>query len=387
MKESYLSRRVADLKPSGIRKFFDISATMQDVISLGIGEPDFTTPKPILEAGIRSLQQGDTHYTSNAGIFEVRQALAQHLEKLYGVQYDPTSEIILTVGCSEALYLANTALLDPGDEVIIPTPCFVAYQAEVLLAGGVPVEIPCKMENNFDVDPAAIQAAITPRTKLILLSFPNNPTGAVASREKLLEIAKLAEKHDLIIISDEIYDRLVYDHTHVCFPALPDMRPRTILLGGFSKDYAMTGWRIGYIAAPAALIRGMLRVHQYTIMSAPTMAQMAALEALQNGEQHVQAMVSEYDRRRRLIVDGLNHLGLPTFEPHGAFYAFPRVDITGLDEDTFANRLLQEERVAVVPGSAFGAGGEGFVRCSYATSYEKIEEALKRIERFVRKLD
>jgi aminotransferase len=387
MRDSYLSRRVSSLKPSGIRKFFDIAATMQDVISLGIGEPDFTTPKPILEAGIRSMQRGDTHYTSNAGITELRQALADHLQRLYDVAYSPTNEIIITVGGSEALYLACTALLDPGDEVIIPTPCFVAYQAEVLLAGGVPVEIACKMESNFEVDPKAIEAAITPRTRAILLNFPNNPTGAVASRERLLAIACLAEKHDLIVISDEIYDRLVYGWKHVCFSGLPGMHPRTILLGGFSKDYAMTGWRIGYLAAPSDLVRGMLRVHQFTIMSAPTMAQYGALEGLQNGEPYVQEMLTEYDRRRRLIVDGLNHIGLPTFEPHGAFYAFPQVSITGLDEDTFANRLLQEERVAVVPGTAFGAGGEGFVRCSYATSYEKIEEALTRIERFVRTLD
>jgi len=387
MREIYLSERVATLKPSGIRKFFDIAATMKEVISLGIGEPDFTTPQPILEAGIRSLQHGETHYTSNAGIMELRQALSLHLEKLYHVSYDPGSEIIITVGGSEALYLAMTALLDPGDEVIIPTPCFVAYQAEVLLAGGAPVEIGCRMEDNFDLDPTRVEAAVTPRTKAILLSFPNNPTGAVASPETLLEVARIAEEHDLIVISDEIYDRLVYGLPHVCFPALPDMRNRTILLGGFSKDYAMTGWRIGFAAGPVDLIRGMNRVHQYTIMCAPTTAQEAAITALTGGEQFVEEMLTEYDRRRKLIVSGMNHIGLPTFEPHGAFYAFPQVSITGLDDETFANRLLQEEQVAVVPGSAFGAAGAGFVRCSYATSYEKIEEALRRIDRFVRKLD
>ena len=387
MRETYLSERVATLKPSGIRKFFDIAATMKDVISLGIGEPDFTTPKPILEAGIRSLHNGRTHYTSNAGIMELRQALSLHIDKLYHVSYDPDSEIVITVGGSEALYLAMTALLNPGDEVIIQTPCFVSYQAEVLLAGGVPVEIACRMENNFDLDPALIEAAVTPRTKAILLSFPNNPTGAVASRATLLAVARIAEEHDLIVISDEIYDRLVYGLPHVCFPSLPNMRKRTILLGGFSKDYAMTGWRIGFAAGPVDLIRAMIRVHQYTIMCAPTTAQEAAVIALTDSEQFVQDMITEYDRRRKLIVGGLNHLGLPTFEPHGAFYAFPQVSITGLDDETFANRLLQEEHVAVVPGSAFGAGGAGFVRCSYATSYEKIEEALKRIERFVRKLD
>ncbi len=387
MRENYLSERVATLKPSGIRKFFDIAATMKEVISLGIGEPDFTTPRPILEAGIRSLQHGETHYTSNAGIMELRQALSLHLEKLYQVSYDPASEIIITVGGSEALYLAMTTLLDPGDEVIIPTPCFVSYQAEVLLAGGTPVEIACSMQDNFDLDPKKVAAAVTPRTKAILLSFPNNPTGAVASRATLLEVARIAEEHDLIVISDEIYDRLVYGLPHVCFPALPNMRKRTILLGGFSKDYAMTGWRIGFAAGPVDLIRGMHRVHQYTIMCAPTTAQEAAVIALTNAEPFVQEMITEYDRRRKLIVSGMNQIGLPTFEPHGAFYAFPQVSITGLDDETFANRLLQEEHVAVVPGSAFGAGGEGFVRCSYATSYEKIEEALRRIDRFVRKLD
>jgi aminotransferase len=387
MRETYLSERVATLKPSGIRKFFDIAATMNEVISLGIGEPDFTTPRPILEAGIRSLQNGKTHYTSNAGLIELRQALSMHLEKLYHVSYDPGTEVVVTVGGSEALYMAMTALLNPGDEVIVQTPCFVSYQAEVLLAGGVPVEIACRIENNFDLDPVEIEAAVTPRTKAILISFPNNPTGAVASRATLLELARIAEEHDLIIISDEIYDQLVYGVPHICFPTLPDMRKRTILLGGFSKDYAMTGWRIGFAAGPAEFVRAMNIVHQFTIMCAPTTAQEAAVIALTESEKFVQDMITEYNRRRQLIVGGLNHLGLPTFEPHGAFYAFPQVSITGLDDETFANRLLQEEHVAVVPGSVFGAGGAGFVRCSYATSYEKIEEALKRIERFVRKLD
>jgi aminotransferase len=386
MRDTYLSQRVENLKPSGIRKFFDIVATMHDVISLGIGEPDFTTPRPILEAGIRSLQNGDTHYTSNAGILELRQALTDHLQRLYGVAYDPASEVVITVGGSEALYLSATALLDEGDEVIVLTPCFVAYQAEVLLAGGVPVEVACRLENNFDVDPDEIRAAITPRTKAILIGFPSNPTGAVASRECLLEIASMAEEHDLIVISDEIYDQLVYGVEQVCFSTLPGMRDRTILLGGFSKDYAMTGWRIGHAAAPEHIMRGMMRIHQYSLMCSSTVAQKAAYEALLNGEPYVHQMVAEYDRRRRLIVDGLNAIGLKTFEPRGAFYAFPQVSGTGLDEETFANRLLQEERVAVVPGSAFGKGGEGFVRCSYATSYDRIEEALVRIERFVKRI-
>lgn len=380
----YLSNRVAGLKPSGIRKFFDIAATMKDVISLGIGEPDFTTPRQILEAGMRSLQSGETHYTSNAGKLELREAITDNLKRLYGVQYDPLTEVIATVGVSEALYLAMTALLNPGDEVIIPTPCFVSYQAEVILAGGVPVEIPSRIENNFQLDPDQVKAAITPRTKVIFIGYPNNPTGAVATRSTLSQVAKIAEEHDLVLISDEIYDRLVYDFQHVCVPALDEsIKRRTVLLGGMSKDYAMTGWRIGYAAGPEHIIKGLVRVHQYTIMSAPTNAQDASVEALRHGEAQVQEMVAEYDRRRRLIVGGLNKLGLTTFEPRGAFYAFPKITASGMDDETFAEKLLHEEHVAVVPGNAFGSGGEGFVRCSYATSYEKIEEALRRMEKFM----
>ena len=380
----YLSQRVAGLKPSGIRRFFAIAATMKDVISLGVGEPDFTTPKPILEAGVRSLRAGETHYTSNAGKLELRQAVADHLKQLYGVQYDPVTEILITVGVSEALYLAMNALLDPGDEVIIPTPCFVSFQAEVTLAGGVPVEIPSRVEDNFQLDPERVRAAITPRTKVIFVAYPNNPTGAVAAREVLLEVAKIAEEHDLILLSDEIYDRLVYNHQHVCVPGLgEDIKKRTVLMGGFSKDYAMTGWRLGYAAGPEHIIMGLTRIHQYTIMSASTTAQDAALEALTGGEKYVREMVAEYDRRRRLIVDGFNRLGLTTFEPHGAFYAFPNVTASGMDDETFAETLLREEQVAVVTGNAFGPGGEGFARCCYATAYEQIEEALHRMEKFM----
>ena len=386
MANHYLSRRVSSVKPSGIRKFFDIAATMKDVISLGIGEPDFTTPEPILQAGIRALEHGETHYTSNLGILPLRQALAAHLEQLYGVNYNPENEIIITVGGSEALNLAAIALLDPGDEVLIPTPCFVSYQAAVISAGGVAVEIPCTLENNFDINPDDFRKAITPHTKAILIGFPNNPTGAVASRESLLEIAKIAEEHDLIVISDEIYDRLVYGVKHICFPSLPGTRNRTLLLGGFSKDYAMTGWRIGFAIGPAEIIKGLHSVHQYMVMSAPTMSQYAALEALLHGEPFVEQMVAEYDRRRKLLVNGFNQIGLPTFEPKGAFYAFPHVAVTGLDDDTFSNRLLQEEHVAVVPGNAFGLGGEGFVRTCYATGYDLLEEALERIERFVNRI-
>jgi aminotransferase len=377
---------VAGLKPSGIRKFFDIAATMKDVIPLGIGEPDFTTPKPILEAGIRSLQNGETHYTSNHGKLELRQALVDNLKRLYGVSYDPLGEIVVTVGVSEALYLAMTAILDPGDEVIIPTPCFVAYQPEVIMAGGVPVEIPSRLANDFMVDPADIRKAITPRTKVIFIGYPSNPTGAVATREVMLEIAKIAEEHDLLVVSDEIYDRLVYDFKHVCFPALDEsLKRRTILLGGFSKGYAMTGWRIGFAAGPADIINGLVRIHQYSIMSAPTTAQDAAIEALASGEQHVQDMVAEYNRRRRLVVDGFNRLGLRTFEPRGAFYAFPNIQSSCMNDETFAEKLLREEKVAVVPGNAFGPGGDGFVRVCYATAYEKIEEALHRLEKFMKR--
>ncbi|MBI3173506.1 MAG: aminotransferase class I/II-fold pyridoxal phosphate-dependent enzyme [Chloroflexi bacterium] len=379
-----LSKRVAGLKPSGIRKFFDIAATMKDVISLGIGEPDFTTPKPILDAGIRSLQNGETHYTSNWGKMELRQAIADNLQKLYGVKYDPATEVVATVGVSEALYLTFTAILDPGDEVIIPTPCFVSYQAEVILAGGVPVEVPARLENQFMIDPADIRKAITPRTKCIFIGYPSNPTGAVATREVMLEIAKIAEERDLLVVSDEIYDRLVYDFDHVCFPSLGEsLKQRTVLLGGFSKDYAMTGWRIGYACGPADIIQGLVRIHQYTIMSAPTTAQDAALEALKSGNSYVEEMVAEYNRRRKLLVAGLNRLGLSTFEPRGAFYTFPNIKASGMDDETFAESLLKEEGVAVVPGNAFGPGGDGFVRACYATEYSKIEEALHRMERFM----
>jgi aminotransferase len=381
----FVSRRVQSIPPSGIRKFFDIAATMSDVISLGIGEPDFVTPEPILRAGIASLQRGDTHYTSNSGIFELRQAISTHLERLYGVSYDPEHEIVITVGVSEALYLALNAVLDPGDEFIVPEPCFVSYTPEVALAGGMPVTVPTHVQDGFQVTGPAIESVVTPRTKGILIGYPNNPTGAVMSRERLLEVAGVAEKHDLVVISDEIYDQLVYGVEHICFASLPGMRERTITLGGFSKDYAMTGWRIGYAAAPPDLLAAMRKIHQYTIMSAPTTAQVAALAALEAGQPFVEEMRAEYNRRRRLIVDGLNQLGLQTFDPHGAFYAFPSVAASGMDDETFAEKLLQEERVAVIPGRAFGPSGVGFVRCSYATAYEKIEQALERIGRFMRR--
>jgi len=385
MSQKYLASRIVNLKPSGIRKFFDIVATMTDVISLGIGEPDFDTPDPIIQAGIQALQRGATHYTSNLGLYELREKISEHLEQRYGLHYDPATEIIITVGVSEALYLAATAILNPGEEVIIPTPCFISYQAEVIMAGGKAVEVPTCVEDQFIPRKAALEAAVTPLTKAILFGYPSNPTGSVPTREALVDIARVAEEHDLVVISDEIYDQLVYGVPHISFPSIPGMKERTILLGGFSKNYAMTGWRIGYAAAPAELLKGLVRIHQYTIMSAPTVAQKAALEALTGGAPHVEAMREEYNRRRKLIVNGLNELGLPTFEPRGAFYAFPNVAVTGMDDETFAQKLLEEERVAVVPGSAFGAGGEGFVRCSYATAYPQIEEALQRIYRFVQR--
>lgn len=382
---NFISHKVARTPPSGIRKFFDIAATMKNVISLGIGEPDFVTPEPILREGIASLKRGETRYTSNSGTIELRTALSEHLARLYGVRYSPETEILITVGVSEALYLAMTAVIDPGDEVIIPEPCFVSYAPEVTFAGGMPVMVPTRVEDDFRVTAATIQEAITPKTKAILLGYPNNPTGAVMTREIMQEIAGLAEVHDLLLISDEIYDRLVYGVQHTCVPGLPGMRDRTILLGGFSKDYAMTGWRLGYACANPELLAAMRKVHQYTIMSAPTMAQAAGIVALEAGNKYVEQMRDEYDRRRRLIVDGFNTLGLDCFEPRGAFYAFPSIAASGMSSDGFAMRLLEEEEVAVVPGEAFGPSGEGFVRASYATDYEKIEEALNRIESFMRR--
>lgn len=380
---NFVSDRVQSIPPSGIRKFFDISATMKDVISLGIGEPDFVTPDPILRAGIEALKDGHTHYTSNSGTIELRQAIARYLQQLYGIDYHPETEILVTVGVSEALYLVMNTVLNPGDEVIVPQPCFVSYTPEVVFAGGVPVIINTRAENSFQVTGAEIEAAITPKTKAILIGYPNNPTGAIMPRDRLSELAVVAEKHDLLVISDEIYDRLVYGIEHTHFASLPGMRPRTVVLGGFSKSHAMTGWRLGYAVGPTDILAGMRKVHQYTIMSAPTTAQIAVAATLDSAEEEVEKMRVEYDRRRRLIVSGFNELGLTCFEPQGAFYAFPNVAVSGLDENTFAETLLREEQVAVIPGSAFGDSGTGFVRACYATSYEKIEEALERMRRFL----
>jgi aminotransferase len=383
--ERALAERVRAVPPSGIRRFFDILATMDDVISLGVGEPDFDTPERIVAAGVRSLHNGRTHYTSNYGTIELRRALADHLERRYGVAYDPATELLITVGASEAVDLALRATCDPGDEVVLHEPSYVAYVPAIVFAGGVVRTVATRLEDDFALDPAAVEAAITPRTKALFLGYPCNPTGAVLPDDVQEAIADIARRHDLLVYSDEIYDRLAYGtYRHRPFSALPGMRDRTILMGGFSKAYAMTGWRVGWLAAPAGILEGIVKVHQYGIMSAGTTAQDAALEALLNGEADVERMVAEYDRRRRLVVDGLNAIGLRTFEPRGAFYAFPEVtSATGLSSEDFAQGLLQEERVAVVPGSAFGASGEGHVRACYATSYEQLEEALARIGRFV----
>ncbi len=382
--EGALARRVLDVPPSGIRRFFDIAATMHDVISLGIGEPDFDTPSDIVEAGVASLRAGRTHYSSNYGTRELRQHLSEHLATLYGVRYDPDREIIITVGASEAVDIAVRATVDPGDEVILHEPSYVAYTPAIVFAGGVPAFVPTRIEDDFALDPDAVEAAIGPRTRAIFLGYPCNPTGAVLPDDVQDRIAEIAVRHDLLVYSDEIYDRLVYGgHRHRAMIALPGMRERTILMGGFSKAYAMTGWRVGWLCAPAPLTEGIVKVHQYAIMSAPTTAQDAAVHALKHGEDDVARMRAEYDRRRRVIVDGFNAIGLTTFEPRGAFYAFPRISSTGLDSETFAMRLLEEEKVAVVPGNAFGPSGEGHVRACYATSEESIREAIRRMARFV----
>jgi aminotransferase len=382
--ERALAERVRVVPPSGIRKFFDILATMDDVISLGVGEPDFDTPPSIVEAGIASLRRGRTHYTSNYGTIELRRALADHLERRYGVRYDPTKEILITVGASEAVDLALRATCDPGDEVVLHEPSYVAYVPAVVFAGGTVRHVATRLEDDFALDPAAVEAAITPRTKALFLGYPCNPTGAVLPADVQDELAAIAVRHDLLVYSDEIYDRLAYGtYRHRAMSALPGMRERTILMGGFSKAYAMTGWRVGWLCAPAPILEGIVKVHQYGIMSAPTTAQDAALEALLNGEAEVERMREAYDRRRRLLVDGFNAIGLRTFEPRGAFYAFPQITSTGLDSETFAGRLLEEEHVAVVPGGAFGPSGEGHVRACYATSEDELREALVRIGRFV----
>ncbi|HEX6551824.1 MAG TPA: aminotransferase class I/II-fold pyridoxal phosphate-dependent enzyme [Ktedonobacteraceae bacterium] len=385
LRREVLSQRVRQVKPSGIRKFFDIINTMPDVISLGVGEPDFVTPVHIRQAGIRSIELGHTRYTSNYGMLALREELAAMLHRRYGLTYDPKSELLVTVGVSEGVDLAMRTIIDPGDEVISPDPGYVAYEADVIFAGGVPVTVPTYAKYEFAVRASEIASAITPRTKMILLGNPNNPTGAVIPQAELEGIAKLAIEHDLIVAIDEVYSRLVYDHEHRSIASLPGMRERTILLDGFSKAYAMTGWRIGYVAAPAPILEAMLKIHQYAIMCAGTAPQEAALEALRHGEDDILMMHEAYARRRRMFVDGLNRIGLPCCEPRGAFYAFPYIGDLGLTDEEFAEKLLFEEHVAVVPGSTFGSAGAGYVRCAYCAAFDQLEEALVRMERFLKK--
>lgn len=380
-----ISRRVQQIPASGIRKFFDLLASIDGVISLGVGEPDFPTPWRVREAAIYSIEQGHTTYTSNYGLLELRQAVARYLYDRYGLTYDPQGEILITVGVSEALDLAMRAIIDPGDQVLVPDPTYVSYAPCVVLAGGEVVPVPTTMENDFKLLPSQMEPLVTPYTKALVMGYPSNPTGAVMSRGELMDVAEVVQRHRLIVASDEIYDQLVYEGEHTCFASLPGMQERTILMGGFSKSYAMTGWRVGYAAASAEIIEAMMKVHQYVAMCAPIMGQMAALEALRSGDGAVAEMVAEYDRRRRIMVKGLNDMGLSCFEPKGAFYAFPSIAATSLSSEEFAERLLMEEKVAVVPGSAFGKGGEGHVRCCYAVSVVDIQEALERMARFVQR--
>ncbi|HET6259761.1 aminotransferase class I/II-fold pyridoxal phosphate-dependent enzyme [Pseudonocardia sp.] len=383
MKE--LNGVIAACPPSGIRRFFDIAAEMDDVISLGVGEPDFVTPWHVREAGIYALEHGYTTYTSNAGLPRLRELICADLASRYGATYEPDGECLVTTGVSEGLDLTLRVLLNPGDEVIVPEPCYVAYAPCVAFAGGIPVSVPTRWEDGFAVDADVVAAAIGPRTKAILIGSPANPTGAVQPRAALEALVRLAEQHDLYLVSDEIYSRLTYSSGHTCLGTLPGARERTVLLGGFSKAHAMTGWRVGWICAPAPVAELCVRVHQYTMLCAPHVSQLAAVEALSGPDDAVQVMIADYDRRRRVFVKGLREIGLDCPEPEGAFYAFPSIRSSGLDSETFAEQLLRTERVAVVPGSVFGPSGEGHVRCSYATALPLLEEALRRIDRFLRR--
>jgi aminotransferase len=378
-----ISQHVQAIPSSGIRRFFDLLASMEGVISLGVGQPDFVTPNHIRQAAIKSIEDGETYYTSNYGLVELRHAISRHLDRLYGVHYDSGTEIIVTAGVSEALNIALEAIIDPGDEVLSPDPGYVAYLPCVQIAGGTYTQIPTRASDGFKLHPEELERRITPRTKALLIGYPANPTGAVVPRDVMEQVAEIVERHNLFVISDEIYDRLVYDTEHVCFSSLPGMRDRTILLGGFSKAYAMTGWRLAYTCARGELTEAMMKVHQYVMMSAPTPAQFAALQAISHGEEDVRGMVAEYDRRRKFVVNALNGMGLPCVEPHGAFYAFPHIGSTGMNDETFAERMLMEERVAVIPGSAFGEAGAGHVRICYAQSYELLEQAMDRMRNFV----
>lgn len=383
--KTYISAKVDQLKPSGIRRFFDLAAGMEGVISLGVGEPDFVTPWSVREAAILSLEQGYTSYTANAGLLELRQEIASYMGKSFGIQYEPESEIIVTVGASQAIDIALRAILDQGDEVIVIEPCFVSYAPLVSLAGGTPVSVQTRKEDDFKILPSQLEQAITQRTKAILLCSPNNPTGTMLSGKELEAIAAVAEKHDLLVLSDEIYAELVYDEDYTSFASISGMKERTLLISGFSKGFAMTGWRLGFICAPKEISQAMLKIHQYSMMCAPTMAQFAALEALRTGRGDVESMQKSYRRRRNYFVQSLEDIGLPCHIPGGAFYAFPSIEGTGLTSEQFAEQLLLEEKVAVVPGNVFGESGEGHIRCSYASSMEQLQEAVKRIGRFLEK--
>ncbi len=381
-----LSDKAKSIEPSGIRKFFDIVSEMEDAISLGVGEPDFVTPWHIRHTGIRALENGHTHYTSNAGLYELRKEIVKYLERRMGLTYDPTNDVIVTVGGSEAIDLCVRSLVNPGDEVLIPEPSFVCYKPCTVLAGGVPVPIVTKAENKFKLTKEQLKAAITPKTKLLVLPYPNNPTGAIMTREDLEEIAEVLRGTDIMILSDEIYSELTYGLKHTSIANIDGMKERTIIVNGFSKSYAMTGWRLGFAVGPAEIMKTMLKIHQYAIMSSPTTSQYAAVEALKNGDEDIEHMRDEYNGRRRMIVDGFNKIGLECFEPEGAFYVFPSIQSTGLSSEEFCEKLLYTEKVAVVPGNAFGSSGEGFVRCSYAYSIKNIQMALERVEKFVNAL-
>ena len=380
-----LSTTVTEIRPSGIRKFFDLLETRKDAISLTVGQPDFITPWHIREAGIESLEKGKTYYTSNAGTLELREEICRYLERRFDLSYDPRREVIVTVGGSEAIDVAVRAIVNPGDEVIIPMPAFVCYEPIVRMAGGVPVLINTKEVNRFRITAEEIRSAITDKTKLLVLPFPNNPTGAILEREDLEAIAAVLRDTNIAVLSDEIYSELTYGKHHVSIASIEGMHERTVLVSGFSKAYAMTGWRLGYLAAPEPFVSQMYKVHQYAIMCAPTTSQLAAIEAMKNGDGDIAEMKAEYDRRRHYIVERLNRMGLPTFEPEGAFYVFPRVGKFGLTSEEFCQRLLDEANVAIVPGTAFGEAGEGYARMSYAYSMKHISTALDRIEAFIQK--
>lgn len=382
----YLAPLVQEIPPSGIRKFFDLVSGSKDIISLGVGEPDFHTPWHVRESCVYSLERGNTKYTPNAGLLELREAIAEYLYESFRLLYEPSEEVMVTVGGSEAIDLALRALIAPGDEILIPEPTYISYSPIARISGGIPVGIETFAKDQFKLKPEALKAVITPRSKVLILCYPSNPTGGIMTYEDWLPIAKIVEENDLIVISDEIYAELTYEQKHVSFASMPGMRDRTILVSGFSKAFAMTGWRMGYACGHQDLISAMLKIHQYTVMCAPSMAQVAALEALTNGMEEKDKMVESYNQRRRLVVHGFREIGLPCHEPQGAFYAFPSIQSTGLTSEEFAQRLLFEAKVAAVPGQVFGLGGEGFIRCSYATSVNQLTEAIDRIGNFIKKL-